>query len=126
MSIKSFYATLLSDVLSCQDENFYYPFVITTTPALLFSKIVLPLIFNARVEETGADFFSSLFKVPVKMMTSWTVDEVCSWLSSLSLEQYCEGFRENEIDGTELFNISAETLANDLCIGMFHFGLFVL
>ncbi len=54
-------------------------------------------------------------------MTSWTVDEVCNWLSNLSLEQYCESFRENEIDGTELFNISAETLANDLCIGMFDF-----
>ena len=50
-------------------------------------------------------------------MTSWTVDEVCNWLSNLSLEQYCESFRENAIDGTELFNMTAETLANDLCIG---------
>ena len=53
----------------------------------------------------------------IKKMTSWTVDEVCNWLSNLSLEQYCESFRENAIDGTELFNMTAETLANDLCIG---------
>ncbi|CAB3978294.1 WD repeat, SAM and U-box domain-containing 1-like [Paramuricea clavata] len=56
-------------------------------------------------------------KAPVKKMTSWTVDEVCNWLSNLNLEQYCACFRENEIDGTELFNITAEILANDLCIG---------
>ena len=54
-------------------------------------------------------------------MTSWTVDEVCNWLSNLNLGQYCACFRENEIDGTELFNITAEILANDLCIGMFYF-----
>lgn len=59
-------------------------------------------------------------KVPVKKMASWTLDEVCNWLSNLNLDQYCQIFRENEIDGTELFNINAETLANDLCIGMFY------
>jgi hypothetical protein len=59
-------------------------------------------------------------------MKSWTVDDVCTWLSGLSLEQYCESFRENEIDGTELFNISAETLANDLCIGTFYLLFFSL
>lgn len=50
-------------------------------------------------------------------MNSWTVDEVCNWLSDLSLDQYGQVFRENAIDGTELFNITAETLANDLAIG---------
>lgn len=56
-------------------------------------------------------------KVPKRKMTSWTLDEVCKWLIDLSLDQYCEIFRENAIDGTELFNITAETLANDLGIG---------
>ena len=58
-------------------------------------------------------------------MTSWTVDEVCNWLSNLSLEQYCASFRENAIDGTELFNVTAEILANDLCIGKPLFQEFV-
>ena len=48
---------------------------------------------------------------------AWTVDDVCNWLTSLNLELYCERFRENAIDGTELFNITAELLVNDLCIG---------
>ena len=50
-------------------------------------------------------------------MNSWSVDEVCKWLNDLTLDQYCEIFRENAIDGAELVNITAETLANDLGIG---------
>ena len=47
----------------------------------------------------------------------WTVDDVCKWLESLGMEQYCESFRQNEIDGTELSNLGNDTLATDLGIG---------
>ncbi|XP_046846057.1 WD repeat, SAM and U-box domain-containing protein 1-like [Xenia sp. Carnegie-2017] len=56
-------------------------------------------------------------KAAVKKLVAWTVDDVCIWLTNLNLELYCERFRENAIDGTELFNITAELLVNDLCIG---------
>ena len=42
---------------------------------------------------------------------------MCGWLISLELELYCETFRENAIDGQELFNMTSETLASDLGIG---------
>ena len=42
---------------------------------------------------------------------------MCSWLISLELELYCETFRQNVIDGQELFNMTSETLASDLGIG---------
>lgn len=42
---------------------------------------------------------------------------MCSWLISLELELYCETFRQNAIDGQELFNMTSETLASDLGIG---------
>lgn len=52
-----------------------------------------------------------------KKLVTWSTDEVCSWLISLELELYCETFRQNAIDGQELFNMTSETLASDLGIG---------
>lgn len=52
-----------------------------------------------------------------KKLVTWNTDEVCSWLISLELELYCETFRQNAIDGQELFNMTSETLASDLGIG---------
>lgn len=52
-----------------------------------------------------------------KKLTSWSTDDVCSWLVSLDLELYCESFRRNAIDGEELLHVSNELLASDLGVG---------
>ena len=46
---------------------------------------------------------------------------MCSWLISLELELYCETFRQNAIDGQELFNMTSETLSSDLGIGEYEY-----
>ena len=51
------------------------------------------------------------------------MDEVCSWLETLGMEQYCDSFRQNELDGTELSNLGNDTLATDLGIGWCIFKL---
>jgi len=51
-----------------------------------------------------------------KLLNTWDVDDVCTWLGELGLNQYCEIFRANEIDGTELANVDNETLSADLGI----------
>lgn len=48
------------------------------------------------------------------VISDWSVDAVCEWMQSIGLEQYCEGFRENLIDGEELQNLTAEVLSRDL------------
>lgn len=45
------------------------------------------------------------------------MDEVCTWLDSIGLKQYEEAFRNNAIDGAELFNLTLEMLVDDLKIG---------
>ncbi|CAH3183694.1 unnamed protein product [Porites lobata] len=66
--------------------------------------------------ENGISFSNSQENKRKKLVT-WSTDEVCSWLISLELELYCETFRQNAIDGQELFNMTSETLASDLGIG---------
>ena len=51
------------------------------------------------------------------MLNAWDVNDVCIWLDELGLNQYCELFRANEIDGAELANIDNRTLAEDLGMG---------
>ncbi|XP_031573576.1 WD repeat, SAM and U-box domain-containing protein 1-like isoform X2 [Actinia tenebrosa] len=58
-----------------------------------------------------------LEKPKKKLLALWTVDEVCSWLETIGLEQYGECFRENAIDGAELSNMTSEMLLNDIKIG---------
>eukprot|EP00057_Strongylocentrotus_purpuratus_P025284 XP_011679758.1 PREDICTED: WD repeat, SAM and U-box domain-containing protein 1 [Strongylocentrotus purpuratus] len=48
------------------------------------------------------------------VISDWTVDAVCEWLQSINLEQHCETFRENHIDGQELQNLTTEVLSKDL------------
>ncbi|XP_071495937.1 WD repeat, SAM and U-box domain-containing protein 1-like [Diadema antillarum] len=48
------------------------------------------------------------------VISEWTVDAVCEWLSSIGLEEYCGGFRDNQIDGEELQNLTSDTLSRDL------------
>lgn len=52
-----------------------------------------------------------------KLLIKWTLEEVCSWLESIGLKQYEESFRNNAIDGAELFNLTMEILVDDLKIG---------
>jgi hypothetical protein len=58
-------------------------------------------------------------KLKKKLLVLWTVDEVCSWLETIGLEQYAETFRVNAIDGAELSNMTSEILVNDIKIGMY-------
>jgi WD40 repeat protein len=46
--------------------------------------------------------------------TTWTADDVCSWLGSLHLGQYRDAFRRNGIDGQELFHLDDAMLKDSL------------
>jgi hypothetical protein len=35
---------------------------------------------------------------------NWTIDDVSKWLADLSLQQYSENFRKNDIDGSVLID----------------------
>ncbi len=50
-------------------------------------------------------------------MSTWTVEDICTWLGDLGLSQYSELFRTNAIDGKELPNLDSKILAKDLGIG---------
>eukprot|EP00111_Clytia_hemisphaerica_P015432 TCONS_00045583-protein len=52
-----------------------------------------------------------------KLIRNWSIDDVCDWLKELSLDQYCEVFRYNAIDGIELAQLTDHTLLNALQIG---------
>ena len=53
------------------------------------------------------------------VISDWTVDAVCEWLQSINLEQHCETFRENRIDGQELQNLTTEVLSKDLNVSKY-------
>ena len=53
------------------------------------------------------------------VISEWTVDAVCEWLSSIGLEEYCGGFRDNQIDGEELQNLTSDTLSRDLGVSTY-------
>jgi hypothetical protein len=36
--------------------------------------------------------------------SNWTIDDVTKWLSDLSLQQYSDNFRRNDIDGSVLID----------------------
>ena len=51
-----------------------------------------------------------------KLIRNWTFDDVCTWLTSLGLEQYSDVFRDNMIDGVELVQITDDMLLTALNI----------
>lgn len=51
-------------------------------------------------------------------VSSWTVDDVCHWLSSMALNKHAQTFRDNDIDGYELLHLDKETMEKELRIGM--------
>ncbi len=36
----------------------------------------------------------------------WDSDDVCDWLEELDLGDYCQNFREHEVDGKQLLNLN--------------------
>lgn len=57
---------------------------------------------------------SSLSKLNPANITSWTVDDVCQWLTSESLGRFTDIFRENAVDGECLLSLDNNLLKNDL------------
>ena len=51
----------------------------------------------------------------------WTVDEVCSWLTTEGMGQYAQIFCSQAIDGRELLTLTPTTLQHDLAIGLWIF-----
>ena len=47
----------------------------------------------------------------------WSISDVSQWLTQLGLAQYIEVFRDNAIDGTELFALTDDTLERSLKVG---------
>lgn len=44
-------------------------------------------------------------------VSEWSIDQVCDWLKTvLDLQEYCESFQSNAIDGQELVNIDNRSL----------------
>lgn len=52
-----------------------------------------------------------------KLLRSWSIEDVCDWLRELSMDQYCEMFRYNAIDGVELLQLNDGILLDSLGIG---------
>ncbi|WAR05181.1 WSDU1-like protein, partial [Mya arenaria] len=49
-----------------------------------------------------------------------SVDDVAQWLSEIGLQQYCETFRKQDIDGQELSTLTKKCLKN--CLGIDSLG----
>jgi hypothetical protein len=47
---------------------------------------------------------------------SWTIDDVQIWLHKTNMEEYCDKFRDEAIDGLALYNLTNNYLKNDLNI----------
>ena len=45
-----------------------------------------------------------------KLVMEWTVDDVCSWLDEIGLEEHIEMFWDNEIQGSHLVDMTKDDL----------------
>lgn len=52
-----------------------------------------------------------------KLVSDWTMDDVCAWLVSMKLSEYKGKFMKNKIDGQELLHLNEAMLKNSLNIG---------
>ena len=52
------------------------------------------------------------------MADRWTVDDVCTWIEEIGLEQYTDNFRKHHIDGQELLTLNQENLLTGLGVGV--------
>lgn len=48
----------------------------------------------------------------MKALLEWNVDDVCEWLEKIGLGEHCVQFRENEILGEHLLEITKEDLTD--------------
>lgn len=48
--------------------------------------------------------------LPSEPVTDWSVDKVCDWLTEIGLEAYCQTFRDNEIVGEHLVDLSRDDI----------------
>ena len=39
-------------------------------------------------------------------MSDWNSDDVCEWLEDLEMADYCQAFREKEVDGKQLVKLT--------------------
>ena len=46
-----------------------------------------------------------------KPVMEWQIDEVCQWLEAIGLAEHCPQFRENEILGEHLLELTKDELA---------------
>lgn len=51
------------------------------------------------------------------LVNDWSEEDVSEWLVEEGLGGLVDKFRANDIDGTELLNLTKETLASELLIG---------
>ncbi|CAD6190814.1 unnamed protein product [Caenorhabditis auriculariae] len=67
------------------------------------------LIHGRRKRSRLADWLSRKFGrrhgAPHSNVSSWSVDDVCSWLNSLGLSQYSPQFKNNDVQGNELIHL---------------------
>lgn len=56
-------------------------------------------------------------QIMLKDPEKWSVDDVCQWIREIGLEQYCDVFKQQDIDGAELLTLNHDTLFTALNIG---------
>jgi len=54
---------------------------------------------------------------PAANLTTWSVEDVCHWLSSLGLSKHTGSFRQHDIDGSELQHLTKEVLETEIGVG---------
>jgi len=63
----------------------------------------LPVVVSVFNSQQGGGYKS-------KPVTEWTVDDVCSWLDDIGLEEHIEMFWDNEIQGAHLVDMTKDDL----------------
>ncbi|XP_074652932.1 WD repeat, SAM and U-box domain-containing protein 1-like isoform X2 [Tubulanus polymorphus] len=72
------------------------------------------LSYSTDIESEG-DLTIDISELSIKRhCEDWNIDDVCEWVRSQGLEQYCDSFREQAIDGCELFQLKDSDLENSL------------
>ena len=60
-----------------------------------------------------------MYSFKVKAVELWDVEDVCDWLKEIGLEKHLETFRENEIAGEHLVDMTKDDLKE---LGVKQFG----
>ena len=57
-----------------------------------------------------------MYNFKQKAVELWDVEDVCDWLKEISLEKHLEMFRENEIAGEHLVDMTKGDLKELACV----------